>query len=126
MVDAELLLLNWLEDLLYETPVYVDQIPDDPSWPLVRITLMPSRPSENLPVVWLVKAWFQIDVYGGTKAQAQFIAEEIVEGLPSIVGAHAEGVVTGSETQSYRSLPDVTYRPPRPRYVITQYLSVHP
>lgn len=126
MVDSELLLSSWLRDTLYETPVYVDVIPDEPAWPLVRITRVGGGPSRSMHALWLDKPWFQIDVYGGTKTQAQALCDEVVEALPSLPGAHSEGVVAGVEIASVRSLPDIGYRPPRPRYVLSVYLSVHP
>lgn len=130
MVDAELLLATWLRTFVGAVPVVVDSLPDDqdladPAGLIVRLQLLDDTPSTNTPVPWLSRPWFQVDVYGGTKAQANDLSAEIIEALPSLVGAHTDGVVTRA-TGGRRSLPDVGFRPPRPRYVVSVHLSVHP
>lgn len=125
MVDSELLLTSGLRSDGIAR-VYVDQIPDSPVWPLVRLTLLNASPSNTSTAAWLQRDWFQIDVYGGTKAQAQALKEHVVTSLRNLPGVHTEGVVTAVQINSVRSLPDVGYQPPRSRYVISVSVSVHP
>jgi hypothetical protein len=125
MVDIEKLLVDWLRSVFPTTPVHVDVVPDEPTWPLFLIQLLNNSPSVNLTDVWLTHAWVQIDVYGGTKSQANALATELVQSLPSLVGVHTEGVITKARGQG-RSMPDIAYRPPRTRYIVTADISAHP
>jgi len=124
MVDAELLIRNWLVEILGSTPVHCDVFPDDPAFPAVKVQLIDDTDLTN-PAPWLRRVWFQFDVLADDKAVAQALSATILDELPSLVGARTEGVVTQARG-SRRSLPDVTYRPAKPRYVVSVHLSVHP
>jgi hypothetical protein len=124
MIDTELLVSSWLRSNGADR-TYVDTIPDDPVWPLVRLTLIDATPSRRTTAEWLEKHWLQVDVYGDTKVQAVDLKNQVITALRNILGVHTDGVVTGVDL-TWRSLADVSYRPPRPRYIVSAHLSVHP
>lgn len=71
----------------------------------------------------------QLDVrsYGGTKAQADLLARTVHAVMHDLPGSHSEGVVTGVDTLTLPFwLPDDGFEPPRPRYVGTYSITLHP
>lgn len=70
-----------------------------------------------------------IDVrsYGGTKAQADLLARTVHAALLDAPGTHASGVVTDVETLTLPAWsPDDGFETPRPRYLASYRLTVHP
>ena len=75
----------------------------------------------------LVSAVVDVRSYGGSKDDADVLARTVHAAMHEAPGAHATGVVTGVETLTLPSwLPDDGFEPPRPRYVATYQLSLHP
>lgn len=75
----------------------------------------------------LVAPVLDVRSYGGTKGQADVLARTVHAVLHDMPGSHAQGVVTDVATLTLPSwLPDDGFDPPRPRYVGTYALTVHP
>jgi hypothetical protein len=96
--DAELLVVNRLRaaadiTAIVGTRVYTE-IPATPTFPLLRINRVGGIPEirQHLDV-----ARIQIDAWATSKFQARRLAATAQAALHSLVGAHAEGVVTAVE-----------------------------
>lgn len=128
-VDVERLASYWLR---HQDPVtdLVDQrvyteIPKEPTFPLVRLTLLDDRPVFERPR-HLTNTLLQIDVYGGPKVLARQIADTVADELTAnFPGAHEGGVISAASC-SMRYLPDGSYEPAKPRYVLSVTIHSHP
>lgn len=125
MVENEILMLNWLRSVSTAL-VVADVIPDDATYPLIRELMLDNAVSDNTKERWLEKPWFQLDFYGTDKLNTLAIRAQVLTALPTIVGVHPEGVVTGVKVGTDRSMPDVGFSPPRPRQIVTVTLYTHP
>lgn len=75
----------------------------------------------------LVAPVIDVRSYGGNKDAAETLALTVHAVMHDMPGLHARGVVTGVDTLSIPYwLPDDGFDPPRPRYVATYQLSLHP
>jgi len=64
------------------------------------------------------EAMVQIDCWGGTKNEAWAILDACVSALvDGLVGEHPGGVVSRVAPASFWDLPDVSFEPPKPRWV---------
>lgn len=127
-VDVERLASAWLRTLDAITDLVGDRvftvIPSDPVFPLVRITLVDER--QVYQPRHLTSTLLQIDVYGGPKAEARAAADAVADSLADdFPGSHDLGVVTAAQC-SLRYLPDTTYQPAKPRYVVSADIFSHP
>jgi hypothetical protein len=84
--------------------------------PLIVVQRVGGEPELSQPLV-LDSPQLQVDVYGGTKAQAHELAAATRAELSALIGVQPHGVVTGVRFASLRYLPDETYKPARPRYL---------
>jgi hypothetical protein len=65
--------------------------------------------------------------YGGTKAQADVLARTVHAAMHAMPGSHAQGIVTAvGATAMPGWIPDEGFSPPRPRYVGTYVVTLHP
>lgn len=65
--------------------------------------------------------------YGGSKVQADTLARTVHAVMHAMPGVHATGIVTGVAALALPWwLPDDGFEPPRPRYLGTYQLTVHP
>lgn len=86
--------------------------------PLVLVQRVGGTPPLSIPLV-VDDALVQLDAYGGTKRQAELIAATCRAELSAMAGTvQPDGVVAGVSFGAYRYLPDETFRPSRPRYVL--------
>lgn len=99
------------------------EIPNVPTWPLVRLTQFDSR---DLAVAWLDAAVLQIDAFGGGIAMASDIGRTAQALLHDMYGTHDEGVVSGVRTFGWRYQPDDTFDPAKPRFLFTAVVAAHP
>lgn len=104
------------------------EIPNDPTFPLVRLTRVGGVPVTQRPL-HLDVATIQFDCYGGPKKTAQNIAQTIraVLSAPAFIGGHAPlGVVSAVNWGVFAYVPDDTYTPAKPRYVVDADIYLHP
>jgi hypothetical protein len=129
VVDVERLMSGWLRTRdavtdLVEQRVYT-AIPKDPTFPLVRLTLIDERTVFPRPR-YLTSSLIQIDCYGGPKVDARAAADAVCDELTEhFTGSHDAGVVSAVDC-STRYLPDTTYDPAKPRYVVDVTVHSHP
>lgn len=75
----------------------------------------------------LVAPVLDVRSYGGSKADADLLARTVHATLHDMPGVHATGVVTGVDALTMPIwLPDEGFEPPRPRYVGTYSVTMHP
>jgi hypothetical protein len=126
--DVEAIASPWLRDRDRVTDI-VDQrvytaIPKSPVFPLVRLTLIDER--QVYQPRHLTSTLLQLDCYGGPKATARDLADAVADELANnFPGAHEGGVVTSVEC-ALRYLPDDTYDPAKPRYVVSAEIFSRP
>ena len=108
------------------------QLPNSPTFPLVKLTRFGGAPVFNRPL-HLDRALLQFDAYGGNKRESQQLAEMVRAALadPDFVGLRELdgdpiGVVTGVDFGDLRWLPDSSYTPAKPRYVFDIAVFTHP
>lgn len=75
----------------------------------------------------LVAPALDVRSYGGTKADADLLARTVHAVMLDMPGVHPTGVVTDVATLSLPFwLPDEGFTPPRPRYLGTYSVTLHP
>ena len=126
--DAEKLVVDYLlaaADLdSYLSDRIYTAIPNDPTWPLARVTLLDTQVSYPRHIA---DTLLQVDVYGGSKKTARDAADTIAGLLAEpVVGTHTLGTVSWASTTGPRWLPDAGYTPARARYVVEATLTIHP
>lgn len=90
---------------------------DDRSFPLVRLGRIGGGPTGT--PTHLDAALLQLDVWGGSKYQARELAATIVKVLDELDGYSAHGgYITGTSPGTLRYVPDETFTPTKPRYVV--------
>ena len=138
--DIERLLSNYLRansdvTALVGTNIYTvmpKNAAGDPSksipakFPLVRLTRISGAPIFSLPLRF-DQARIQIDCYGGSKQlawqTAATIAAVIADGF---VGTHTEGVVSDAQIGTLQDLPDDTFDPAQPRWILDVVITARP
>lgn len=89
----------------------------DRVFPLVRVSRTGGGPTES--PLHMDRAILAVDVWGGTKFEAQAVAAAIMAVLDDIGGYSAHGgYSTGSSLGTLRYVPDESFEPPRPRYIV--------
>lgn len=75
----------------------------------------------------LVAPVLDVRSYGGSKGQADLLARTVHAVMHDMPGSHAQGVVTGVAALTLPAWnPDEGFDPPRPRYLGTYQLTLHP
>jgi hypothetical protein len=93
--------------------------------PLVRLARIGGGPTGQ--PLHLDAALMQFDVWGGSKKQAREVAATIAAVLDELAGtAGADGYITGTAPGSVRYVPDETFTPHRPRYVVDVIVYARP
>ena len=129
--DAEALVSAHLRAASSVTALVGDRvytaIPKRAEYPLVRLWRIGGGPTASPPV--LDAARIQVDVYGGSKAQARELAATVLGELEAnLVGVQAggESTVTATRAGTLRFQPDTTYDPPKPRYIVDVQVYTRP
>jgi hypothetical protein len=136
LVDVEALVRDYLRaqpdvaalggQIGYEDPVKGGgaEMPVKPQWPFInfnRIGGLPGYPQ------WLDQAHLQFDAWALDKATARLAGATVQAAVAAMEGSHPLGVVTGVRPLlGLQYLPDRTMAPPRPRYLFSAIVSVHP
>lgn len=131
-VDIEALITSFLRTqpdvvALAGDRVYTD-LPHERTWPLVLVIRVGGT---RLYKQWLEAIDVEIATYGGSHKQAYNLAQACMQCMSSsMVGAHAEGVVTKVTTESVAYEPDAESADKqghaRPRYVVGATVTAHP
>ena len=75
----------------------------------------------------LIRAVVDVRSYGGSKADADLLARTVHAVMLAAPGTHAGGIVNAVDTLTLPFwLPDDGFEPPRPRYVGTYEVTLHP
>lgn len=119
--NAQVLVTEFLRGDPDVTAIFGDNIftelPPTHTWPAARVTRVGGA-ADSYPVV-LDQPLIQIDVWGGPKVLAESAAQTIRAVLATrLPGAHRTGIVYGVTLGSLRDLPDTTFDPARPRYIL--------
>ena len=127
--DIEQMVSSFLRDQPEATDILGDriytEIPQSPTWPLARITLIDGAPTDRIG--WLNSPLLQIEVWGGPKATAYTACATLTALMRRMRGTHDLGVVTETEVVSSPTWrPDDTFKPAKPRYIAQVRLWVHP
>lgn len=110
---------------LLSTRIYT-ALPKDVGYPAARVTQFDDLKITQRPL-WVARGSLQIEVWGGTKAQAYTAAATAQAVIAErIEGVHADGVVTGVTFGAMRDFPDDTFSPAKPRWIFTVFPTVHP
>lgn len=129
--DTEQLLSQFLRGQdevaeLVEDRVYT-VLPNSKTFPLVRVHRFSGAPVRERPL-WLDRAFFQIDCWGGANRLAWQVAETCrAVCAERLVGTHDEGVITSCSfgELSNQGLDD-SFTPPKHRYLFTMSVTAHP
>lgn len=132
LVDVEALVSQYLRSQS-EVTAYVAQrvytaLPESKTFPLVRLTRVGGVPPMSRPL-HMDTAHLQVDVFGGSKATALDTIDAVREELAKIVDEAAVqplGVVCGVRFGPLAYLPDDTFEPAKPRYVLDVFVTVRP
>lgn len=90
--------------------------PESQTYPVLRVVRIAGAPVYSVPL-FLDEAWFQIDAFGGTTAQAWTLAataQAVLTELPSY--NTALGQITGVRFGSFAEQDDDNFSPPKPRW----------
>lgn len=102
-------------------------LPKDVVFPAIRVTLIGDEKVTTRPL-WVVRGTLQVEVWGGSKAQAYTGASiaqaALVERLVDSVGTG--WVVNGVRAGALRDEPDAAYAPARERFLFLVDITAHP
>lgn len=131
--DIERLVSNYLRSNADVTALVGQHVytvlPKDASakFPLVRLTRVTGGPLFSQPLRY-DEAHLQVDCWGGSKLvawqTAATIAAVLAEG--GLIGTQAEGVVVNVEVAGLQDLPDDSFDPPQPRWVLDVNVTARP
>lgn len=127
--DAEAIVSSFLRGrsevtALVASRVYTE-IPNSPTFPLVRIYRFGGAPLTSYPL-HVDQALLQIDCFGGTKSQARTLAETVRAVLVEAAATTLSGgVVTAATFGPLTYLPDPGYTPAKPRYTTDVTVTIH-
>jgi hypothetical protein len=89
----------------------------DRVYPLCRLARIGGGPT-GIPV-HLDRVLMQFDIWGGSKAEARVAASTLQAVLVGLVGyTTAGGYISGASPGAMRYIPDETFTPERPRYIV--------
>lgn len=94
----------------------VSHLSADQTYPALRVLRIAGSPVYSVPF-FFDEAWFQIDAFGGSTAQAWTLAataQAVLTELPSY--STALGQVTGVRFGSFANQDDENFSPPKPRW----------
>lgn len=135
--DIEALLTGFLRSdvdvqFLAGPRVYNGDIPNPKTYPLVRLARLGGVPWMQAPVE-IDNAFVQLDVWADTKGAAFELASIIRAAIAERfngVQAYGEGVLTGRvvtvDLGSLMYLPDTTFDPSKPRYLLDMNVAYRP
>lgn len=104
--------------------IYTNGLPPHPFWPVVVIHRLGG--ATRFPS-WLDYPRLQFDAWANDQGTARQVARVVRAALQELPGTHDLGVVTGvDETGGLQWLPDPNDKPPRPRYLFSVVVTVHP
>ena len=98
------------------------ELPATKTWPAVRVTRTGGAPVASLPVTVVDAPEVQIDVWADRRQAAWDIAAAVVSVLNGTRGMRRLAGVSGCEVRRVSYDPDVTFDPPKPRYIISARL----
>lgn len=100
------------------------KVASPPVWPAIRIT--------DLTVVERVprridRVLVQLDCFAATEPEAHLLARGVTAALRASRNyLHATAVLGGADDLSASPMPDETFTPPQPRWVVTAHIYLHP
>lgn len=98
------------------------ELPTTKTWPAVRVTRTGGAPVASLPVTVVDAPEVQIDVWADGRQKAWDIVAAVVNVLDGLRGVRRLAGVSGCEVRRVSYDPDVTFDPPKPRYIISARL----
>lgn len=132
--DVEGLTSSFLRELVELEPFVGDRVytstPNDVGGePFVLVQRIGGSPTyPHVPV--LEPGELQVSVYGGPKRTAHDVVRRIERALSGFYGlvtfGTSSGVVSGCTIGALRYVPDESFEPPRPRYVLDVTVHVKP
>lgn len=99
------------------------ELPATKTWPAVRITRTGGAPVASLPVTVVDAPEVQIDVWADRRQAAWDIMAAVLNVLDGLRGMQRLAGVSGCEVRRVSYDPDVTFDPPKPRYIISASLT---
>lgn len=104
----------------------VTELRKDQVYPSLRVTQIGDLPITQRPL-YQVQSTFQLDAFGGTKAQAMTLART----ARAVCHARFEGswfgsVITGVDSNGFADSPDDFFSPAKPRYLFLLIVYAHP
>jgi hypothetical protein len=104
----------------------VTELRKDQAYPALRITQIGDQPITQRPL-YQIESTFQIDAFGGSKAQALTLART----ARAVCHARFPGswfgtVVTGVDSNGFADIPDDFFSPAKPRYLFLLIVYAHP
>jgi hypothetical protein len=125
-IVSQFLRANTAVTELVDDRVY-SELPKAAEWPAVRLNRVGGGPATQPARLDLAR--IQIDVWGGTKANARTIAATVLAVLgDELPGVYDGGVsvVTAVRLGTLRYSPDETFTPAKPRYIGEVSVYSHP
>lgn len=137
--DAELILGDYLRELPAIVAIGANVapvIPSNTTKPWVRVTLLDARKIPGSEPDWLVEHYLQFDCYADATAtkdkagqgQASLLARTVRAALEAAKGQTlgAAAVVCDVHVTNMARVPDETFDPARPRYVLDELVVMRP
>lgn len=131
MVDVERLVSQYLRSRTEVTDLVgqrtYTELPTNPTFPLIRLTLIDQTPLFSRPAV-LANGLVQFDFYGGPKVDTRHTADVVIGLLDSddFYGTHPTGTVTGVNIGGLQWLPDASYPTAKNRYQLDAEIFTRP
>lgn len=130
--DAEQIVSTYLRSRSEVTDLVADRVytemprkASDRVFPLVRVVRAGGGPVGS--PIFIDRVLVSCDVWGGTKYQAREIAATLALVLDEIAGYSAHGgYSTGSSPGVLRYIPDESFEPPKPRYLLDTVVYFRP
>lgn len=112
-------------DALIGDRVYTSLPKGDRTFPLCRLVRIGGGPAGT--PIYIDAVAMQFDVWGGTKYEARLVAATVVAVLDGLTGYTAHGgYITGVDPGATRYIPDESFTPSRPRYVVDSVVYIRP
>lgn len=130
MVDVERIISTYLRNVpavvaLVGDRVYTELPKSGGTFPLCRLARIGGGPTGT--PAYMDVARLSVDVWGGSKFQARELTATIAAALDEAAGYSAHGgYIVGTSPGEVRYLPDETFTPTRPRYVVDVAVNTRP
>ena len=130
MPDAERIVSTYLRSVpavagLVADRVYTELPKAGGTFPLARLARIGGGPTGT--PAYMDEARISVDIWGGSKYEARELAATIAAALDEAAGYSAhDGYISSTSPGALRYVPDETFTPTRPRYIVDVVINTRP